>query len=168
MMFMHSSNFILSAVFGDLGRLPSVCKGHLSVASAPKLMKLVNDDTQTLKDLCSKIDLVQLGEDMFKISMLDFEKSGADNKTLTEFLPMFKLIIEVLEPVRPLPGLPKDIGLLYDYISLMGKGTDEDIFRRAGQKSVYESMMKVLMDIQLQEKLLGRNTYFFSIQKNNF
>ena len=145
-----------------------MCKGHLSVASAPKLMKLVNDDTQTLKDLCSKIDLVQLGEDMFKISMLDFEKSGADNKTLTEFLPMFKLIIEVLEPVRPLPGLPKDIGLLYDYISLMGKGTDEDIFRRAGQKSVYESMMKVLMDIQLQEKLLGRNTYFFSIQKNNF
>ena len=144
-----------------------MCKGHLSVASAPQLMKLVND-TQTLKELCSKIDLVQLGEDMFKLTMLDFEKKGADHKTLTEFLPMFKLIVKVVEPVRHLPGLPEDIGLYYDYISQMGKGTDEEIFRRASQKAVYESMMKFLMDIQVQEKLLGKKSYFFSIQNNNF
>ena len=152
-----------SAVFGDLGRLPSVCKGYLSVKSAPKLMKLVNDDTQILKDLCSRIDLSQLGKDMFKLSMLDFEKKGADNKTLTEFLPMFKLIVKVIEPVRPLPGLPEVIGLYFDDISQMGKGADEEIFKRASQKAVFEPIMKFLMDIRAQELLLGTESSFLFI-----
>ena len=144
-------------MFDDLGRLPSVCMGHLSVKSAPRLMNLVNS-TDNLKKLCQRIDLFELGEDMFKLTMMDFEKKGADEKTLREFVPMFQLIVKVLEPIRQLPGLPKRLGGLVDDFRGLASFKEEEAIQQAKKKEVYEPLMKFLMDIRAQEHLLGKCT----------
>ena len=143
-------------MFDDLGKLPSVCMGHLSVKSAPRLMDLVNS-TDALKKLCQRIDIFELGEDMFKLTMLDFEKKGADEKTLREFVPMFQLIIKVLEPIRRLPGLPKRLGGLVDDFRGLASFKEEEAIQQAKKKEVYEPLMKFLMDIRAQEHLLGKS-----------
>ena len=144
-------------MFDDLGKLPSVCMGHLSVTSAPRLMNLVNNSTDNLKKLCQRIDLFELGEDMFKLTMMDFEKKGADEHTLKEFVPMFQLIVKVLEPIRQLPGLPKRLGDLVDDFRGLASLKEEEAIQQAKKKEVYEPLMKFLMDIRAQEYLLGKS-----------
>ena len=154
--------YLLTDVFADLGRLPAICKGHLTLKSAPKLLKLANG-TDAVKGLCPRIDLIELGEDMFKLSMKDFEKKGADEKTVREFLPMFQLIVKVLGPIYSLEGLPKPLrGLVDDFWNLT-RGDKDDIMRKAKKKMVYEPMMKFLMDVRTQDLLFGINRSNFII-----
>ena len=138
--------------------LPSICKGYLTVKSAPRLVKLANG-TDAIKDLCSRIDLVELGEDMIKLSMKDFEKKGADNDTVREYLPMFQLIVKVLEPIYSLEGLPKLLRDLVDDFRVIARGNKDDIMRKAKEKAVYEPMMKFLMDVRIQDLLFGINLF---------
>ena len=130
------------------------------MAAAPNLAKLANG-TDALKELCGKIDLVELGEDTLRLTLTDFErKGGADEKSLREFLPMFQLIVKVLDPIHKLPGLPKPLGDLFNDIKSVNTGTQEEVIRRAKQKTLYEPLFRFLMDVRIQDLLLGKNTYF--------
>ena len=144
----------LADMFGNLGPLPAICKGHLSPKFAPNLMNLVNG-TLDLKTLCANIDVVELGEDIFKLNMLAFEKDGAEKEVLQIYLPMFQLFVKVLAPIESLPGLSRPVLSLLDDLRVIGGKKGDELFREARNKTVYQPIMKFLMDVRIQELVIG-------------
>jgi hypothetical protein len=136
-------------LFGALGRLPSVCAKFLAPCSCIK--KLIGD--VDLKKVCERTDINTLGENMMKLTMMNYKMEGkVDMKTLFQFLPMLQQIVNVLEPFRHLSGFDSRLGEVVDSLKPVirvssGDNSTHGILR---EEKLYKAFMGFLMNPNVQ------------------
>ena len=86
---------------------------------------------------------------------MDVEQKGFKTETVEEFLPMFKIIVKVLRPLRPYPGLPGELRELVENLREIDDLRPDELHEVIMKKEVYETMFKYMMTVRIQNQLRG-------------